>query len=139
MVEKFADYEGTQFLNEAGTFVFEITDYELKDSSKGEPMAVFGAKCDKGTTTLYRSLGAKARWSYNKLISACLKLTDEEKKTFELDYFEIGQKLIGKQFVGIVEEDYYDKVIKVPNDDGTFSENVERKTSYKIVDVEPVE
>lgn len=138
MIEKFADYEGTGFLGEAGEFVFEVTEYELKDSSKGEPMAVFTVKCDKGTSTIYRSLTTKARWSYNKFISCCLNLTDEEKKTYELDYFTVGQELVGKKFIGTVEEDYYDKVVKVPNDDGTFSETVEQKKSYKIVDVAPL-
>ena len=138
MVEKFADYEGTGYLSEAGEFVFEVTDYELKDSSKGEPMAVFGVKCDKGMSTIYRSLTPKARWSYNKFISACLNLTDEQKKTYELDYFAVGQDLVGKKFIGLVEEEYYDKVVKVPNDDGTFSEATESKVSYKIVDVYPV-
>lgn len=134
MVEKFSEYEGTQYLASEGEFEFEITEYELKESKNGTPMAVFGAKCDAGATTLYHSLNPKARWSYNRLIAACLKLTDEQKKTFELDYETVGQQLIGKKFKGVVTADAYDKVVKVPNDDGTFSEEVESKTSYKVTE-----
>ena len=133
MVEKFSDYEGTQWLAEEGEFVFEITECEMKDSAKGEPMAVLTAKSDKGQTTIYHSLNPKARWSYNNLIKACFKLTPETVKTFELDYMTVGQDLVGKKFLGIVECQKYDKVVKKPNDDGTFSESVETKDSYKIV------
>lgn len=132
MVEKFNDFEGMSFLNEEGTFEFEIISAELKDSKAGDPMVVLEAKSDKGMTTLYHSLKEKARWSYNKLIAACLKLTDEEKKTFELDYQTIGQQLVGKKFMGIVEEDTYEKPIKKMLDDGTFQDDVEVKTSYKV-------
>lgn len=138
MVEKFSDYEGTGFIKEEGKFIFEVTEYELKDSSKGDPMAVFQVKSERGMSTVYRSLAPKARWSYNNFISACLNLTDEQKKTFELDYETIGTQLIGYKFLGTVVKDYYDKVIKVPNDDGTFSETVESKESYKITEVSPL-
>ena len=133
MVEKFSDYEGTQYLNKEGEFEFEIMEYELKDSKKGEPMAVFTAKCDEGQTTLYHSLNPKARWSYNNLIKCCLKLTAEKAKTFELDYETIGIQLVGKKFIGTVECDSYTKIVKKPNDDGTFTETEEVKDSYKVV------
>ena len=71
MIEKFSDYEGGQFLDQAGEFVFEITEAELKDSNAGNPMVVLTAKSEAGTTTLYHVLTPKARWSYNNLIKAC--------------------------------------------------------------------
>lgn len=133
MVEKFADYEGG-FLDKAGEFEFEITDYELKDGPKG-PCAVLGAKSVAGITTLYHSLNPKARWSYNKLIKACLKLeTAKQIQDFECDYATIGQELIGKKFIGKVECQQYEKEIKIPNDDGTFTTDVELKDSFKVVE-----
>ena len=138
MVEKFSDFEGTTYLSEEGEFEFEILNAELKDSKAGTPMVVLEAKSDKGSTTLYHSLNEKARWSYNRLIAACLKLTDEQKKTFELDYQTIGQQLIGKKFIGVVEEDTYEKPIKRMLDDGTFEDDVEVKSTYKVVEYKPV-
>ena len=135
MVEKIADYEGTEYLKEAGEFEFEVVDYELKDSKNGDPMAVFTVKSDKGQTTLYHVLTPKCRWSYNNLIKACLKLDTKEKiQAFECDYELVGQQLIGKKFMGTVEEQTYEKAIKIPQDDGTFIDGKEEKTSYKIVE-----
>ena len=133
MIEKFSDYESVGFLNQVGEFEFEITDYELKDSKNGTPMAVFNAKSDAGTTTLYHSLNPKARWSYNNLIKACLKLDTREKiQAFECDYETVGQQLVGKTFIGVVECELYEKEIKVPLDDGTFETGTETKESYKV-------
>lgn len=133
MIEKFSDYEGVGFLNQEGEFEFEITDYELKDSKNGTPMAVFEAKSDAGKTTIYHSLNPKARWSYNNLIKACMKLDTKEKiQAFECDYETIGQELVGKTFIGVVECELYEKEIKVPLDDGTFETGTETKESYKI-------
>lgn len=133
MIEKFSDYESVGFLNEAGEFVFKITEYELKDSKSGEPMAVFSAESDHGKTTIYHSLNTKARWSYNNLIKCCLQLNSREKiEAFECDYQTIGQSLVGKSFIGVVEQDTYTKQIKVMRDDGTFDDGVEEKVSYKI-------
>lgn len=137
MVEKFSDFEGMTYLNEEGEFEFEIISAELKDSKAGTPMVVLEAKSDKGMTTLYHSLAEKARWSYNRLIAACLKLTDEQKKTFQLDYQTIGQELIGKKFIGVVEEDSYEKPIKKMLDDGTFADDVEVKSTYKVKEYKP--
>lgn len=135
MIEKFSDYEGGGFLNQAGEFVFEITDCQLTNSSSGNPMAVLTAKSSAGQTTLYHSLSPKARWSYNNLIKACLKLDTPEKiAAFELDYETIGQKLIGTKFKGKVEVQQYNKTIKTPLDDGTFDERVEVKDSYKVTE-----
>lgn len=132
MVEKFSDYESVGFLNQEGEFVFEVTEYELKDGSNG-PMAVFGVKSDAGKTTVYHSLAPKARWAYNNLIKACLKLDTKEKiDSFECDYEVIGKELIAKKFIGIVEHEVYTKDIKITNQDGTFSDGVEEKDSYKI-------
>ena len=133
MIEKFSDYEGTQYLSEAGKFVFEITSYELTESSSGNIMAKFEVKCDKGVTTIYHSLAPKARWSYNSLIKACMHLNTPEKiAKFELDYETIGNELIGKKFIGDVECETYDKEVSTPNDDGTFKRDIVKKDSYKI-------
>ena len=138
MVEKFSDYEGTQYLNEEGTFEFEITDAELKESKKGEAMVVFTCKCEAGQTTIYKSLSPKARWSYNNFISAVLNLSKEDKASLELDYMTFHNNLVGKKFIGDVEEEVYEKEVKVPMEDGTFRTHVEDATSYKIVKVSPV-
>ena len=135
MIEKFSDYEGTQFINQEGTFVFEVTDGELKTSSTGNPMVVIGAKSPAGSTTMYFSLTPKARWKYNNFIKACLKLDTPEKiAAFELDYELIHQQLVGKQFIGNVACETYDKEVKVPSldGDGTFITTTETKESYKI-------
>lgn len=133
MVEKFSDFESAGFLSKEGTFEFEITDAELKESQAGNPMVVLGCKSDEGMTTLYHSLSPKARWSYNNLIKACLKLDTKEKiQAFECDYELIHNELIGKKFMGIVECLTYEKPIKKPLDDGTFIDDVEIKESYKV-------
>jgi hypothetical protein len=135
MIEKFSDFESVGYLSKEGEFVFEITEAELKDSSKGEPMVVLSAKSDEGQTTLYHSLNTKARWSYNNLIKACLKLDTREKiNAFECDYQLIHQQLIGKKFVGVVKADTYIKVTKKPTDDGTFEDVEEERTSYKVAE-----
>ncbi len=133
MVEKFSDYEGGGFLSKAGTFKFEITNAELTDSKKGNPMWVFDVKSDEGTSKIYHSIEPKARWSFNNLIKACLNLNTPEKiAAFELDYETIGHQLVGCCFMGVVESEIYKKTVKVPNDDGTFTEGVEEKESFKI-------
>lgn len=133
MIEKFSDYEGQEFLSEEGEFEFEIKSCELKDSAKGTLMAVFEVSSEHGKTTIYHSLNPNARWSYNNLIKACLKLSPEDVKSFECDYELIGQELVGKKFLGDVECQTYEKQIKIPQDDGTFEDGVETKESYKIV------
>ena len=133
MKEKFADYEGSKFLDCEGEFEFEITDYELTDG-KAAPVAKFDCKSDEGTTTIRHSLSPKARWSYNNLIRACLKLTKEQAKTFELDYETIGKDLVGKKFIGVVEAEVYSKEVKVPLDDGTFETTMEDRTAYRITE-----
>lgn len=132
MIEKFSDYEGTQFLDREGEFVFEITDAELKESKKGEPMVVFTCKSEAGQTVIYKSLSPKARWSYNQFITAVLNLTAEDKANLELDYMTFHNNLIGKKFLGIVEEECYEKEVKVPREDGTFETSYEDAVSYKI-------
>lgn len=134
MIEKFSDYESAGFLSQEGEFEFEVMDYELKDSKSGTPMAVFNVKSDAGQSTIYHSLNAKARWSYNNLIKACLKLNTKEKiEAFSCDYETIGHELVGKKFIGTVKEETYQKQVKVPLDDGTFEDGVEEKISYKII------
>lgn len=135
MKEKFSDYEGVGFLSQEGKFEFEVVDYELKDSKSGTPMAVFNVKSEAGQSTIYHSLNSKARWSYNNLIKACLKLDTKEKiEAFECDYETIGNDIVGKKFIGTVKEETYQKQVKVPLDDGTFEDGVEEKISYKIVE-----
>jgi hypothetical protein len=135
MIEKFSDFEGMGYLDKAGEFVFEVTEAELKDSKAGTPMVVLTAKSDAGQTTLYHSLNPKARWSYNKLIKACLNLDTREKiESFECDYELIHNQLVGKKFIGVVECQQYDKEVKKPLDDGTFETVTETKDSYKVVD-----
>ena len=110
MIEKFSDYESAGYLSEAGTFEFEVKSYELKDSKNGNPMAVFEVEAPEGQSTLYHSLNPKARWSYNNLIKACLKLiTKEDINKFECDYETVGQQLVGKKFLGTVECETYEK------------------------------
>lgn len=134
MVEKFSDYESVGFLSKEGEFEFEVMDYELKDSKNDNLMAVFNVKSDEGQSTIYHSLNPKARWSYNNLIKACLKLNTKEKiDAFSCDYETIGNELVGKKFIGTVKEETYQKQVKVPLDDGTFEDGVEEKISYKIV------
>ena len=133
MIEKFSDFESVGFLDKEGEFVFEITEAELKDSSKGTRMVVFGVKSDEGTSTLYHSLDPKARWSYNNLIKVCLGLNTKEKiASFELDYELIHNQLVGKKFLGVVKSESYVKTVKKPMDDGTFEDVEEERTSYKI-------
>mgnify|MGYP006931957082 CR=1 FL=1 len=132
MIEKFADFEKSQYLDKEGTFTFTITNAELTATKKGDQMWKFECDSDAGKTTLYHAILPTTKWSFNKLIAACLNLTPKQKQTFELDYETIGRQLIGKSFDGTVEQDTYEKEIKVPNDDGTFSTTTETKTSYKI-------
>lgn len=139
MVEKFSDFEGGNFIDVEGTFVFKVVEADLKDSKNGNLMVVLDVQAPEGKTTLYHVLSKNTRWSYNKLIAACLKLTPEEKAKFELDYETVHQQLIGKSFVGIVEAQSYDKETKVLQPDGTYLNDTETKTSYKIVEYLPVE
>lgn len=133
MIEKFADFEQIQYLDKEGVFTFTIKNAELTTTKKGDPMWKFDCESDAGKTTLYHAILPTTKWSFNKLIAACLNLTPEQKKTFELDYETIGRQLIGKSFDGKVESERYDKEIKIQNDDGTFSTATEARTSYKIV------
>lgn len=128
MVEKFEEYEGAGFLDRAGIFEFEIVSAELTDSKAGDPMWVFEVKCEHGSTKIYHSLKKKARWTFNKLIKACLN----GQPPVELDYMTYGQELVGKTFIATVNEDLYTKDVKKENDDGTFTTTQETKVSYKI-------
>lgn len=132
MIEKFSDYEGSAFLSEAGTFEFTVEDAEVTESKSGNTMVKFTFKCDKGTTNAYHVLSPNARWTYNKLIAAALKLTEEQKKTFELDYETVHNQLLGKTFWADVTEDSYEREIKKPMPDGTYETGIEMRVSYKI-------
>ena len=141
MVEKFSDFESAKYLDKEGVFTFTVKDAEVKDSSKGNAIVVFTVEAPEGQSTLYFVLTDKAKWKYNLFIKACLfeKLNTPEKiAAFTLDYELIHKELIGKKFVGKVEEECYEKEIKVPNADGTFDTRVEDKISYKITEFSPV-
>ena len=108
MIEKFSDFESAKYLDKAGTFVFTVKNYELKESKTGNPMAVFTVEAAEGTSTLYFPIIDSCKWKYNMFIKACLyeKLNTPEKvASFTLDYDTIGRELIGKKFTGTVDED----------------------------------
>lgn len=132
MKEKFADYEGNGYIDKAGEFVFMVDEAELTDSKAGGLMWKFNMKALEGMTTVYHSLNKNARWSFNKLIKACLNLTAEQAAEFELDYETIGQDLIGHKFIATVKEETYIKETKRPTADGRFEDVTEEKVSYKI-------
>ena len=127
------DFEGAQWIEQAGEFEFEVKEAEVKDSSAGNPMVEITVQAPEGQSKLYFSLSPKARWKYNNFIKACLKLDHISKyKDLEIDYETIHQSLIGKHFIGTVICDSYEKKTKVPTDDGRFEEKIEEKISYKI-------
>ena len=141
MIEKFSDFESAKYLDKEGVFTFTVKDAEVKDSSKGNAMVVFTVEAPEGQSTLYFVLTDKAKKKKNLNIKDCLieKLNTSEKiAAFTLDYELIHKELIGKKFVGKVEEECYEKEIKVPNADGTFDTRVEDKISYKITEFSPV-
>lgn len=128
MVEKFSDYEGTQYINQEGIFNFEVTDAELMQSKSGNPMVKVNVKAAEGMSTIYFPLQPKARWKYNKFIKACMV------PPTELDYETFHNQLIGCHFMGEVVRDYYVSTTKVPTPDGRFVEQEVEKESYKIED-----
>lgn len=137
MKEKFSDFESQGWINKEGKFTFEVKDYELKQSASGNDMAVLTVESSEGQSIIRHSLAPKARWSYNNLIAACLRLdTPEKKAAFELDYATIGHDLKGKKFIGEVKKELYQKEVPVMNDDGTVTRGLEEKESYKIVNYE---
>ena len=85
------------------------------------------------------SLSDKARWRYNQLIAAALKLTKEQRRTYELDYETIGQELVGKEFYGVVEYKEVPRTVRVPDEDGIIVEKTEVKSFYEITQILPVE
>lgn len=132
MIEKFSDYEGGNFIDQEGEFDFEIINAELTDSKSGNLMVKFDLKAAEGSTTVYHVLTPKARWTYNRLISAALALNDEQKKSFELDYETIHNQLIGKHVLATVNAETYVKEIKTPMEDGTYKTSQEERTGYKV-------
>lgn len=138
MVEKFADYESKEYLHEEGEFIFKIDNAELTTSRAGDPMVIFDVTCDEGSLKLYMSLNTKARWKYNHLIAACLNLSREARRSFELDYETIHNQLVGKKFKGIVEGRDYQKEEKVVVD-GLFETQTVTKTTYSINEFYPVD
>lgn len=132
MIEKFSDYEGGNFIDQEGTFNFEIKNAELTDSKSGNLMVKIDLQAPEGSTTVYHVLTPKARWTYNRLISAALNLTDEQKKTFELDYETIHNELIGKHVLADVYAESYVKEVKKPLEDGTYQTTNEERVGFKV-------
>lgn len=132
MIEKFSDYEGGNFIDKEGEFNFEIKGAELMDSKSGNLMVKFDLQAPEGSATVYHVLTPKARWTYNRLIGAALALTDEQKKSFELDYETIHNQLIGKHVLATVTAESYIKEIKVPLEDGTYQTSEEERVGYKV-------
>lgn len=132
MIEKFSDYEGGNFIDKEGEFNFEIKDAELMDSKSGNLMVKFDLQAPEGSATVYHVLTPKARWTYNRLIGAALALTEEQKKSFELDYETIHNQLIGKHVLATVNAESYIKEIKVPLEDGTYQTSEEERVGYKV-------
>lgn len=132
MIEKFSDYEGGNFIDKEGEFNFEIKDAELMDSKSGNLMVKFDLQAPEGSATVYHVLTPKARWTYNRLIGAALALTEEQKKSFELDYETIHSQLIGKHVLATVNAESYIKEIKVPLEDGTYQTSEEERVGYKV-------
>ena len=142
MKEKFTDFESVGFISKPGKFVFDVKSYELADSKAGNPMAVFTvANKLEGQSTLRFVITDKARWKYNNFIKACLHDeldTPEKIEAFEWDYAVDGKRLVGKQFVGTVVAEKYDKEVKKLLDDGTFDTAIETVDTYHIDKFEPV-
>ena len=105
MLEKFSKYEQSQYVNQEGEFVFEITNAELTQSKNGSDMVKFDVESDAGKASLYIFLNQNARWNYNKFIKACVY---PNRAPEMLDYYTYHTQLIGKKFVGVVEMETYE-------------------------------
>lgn len=105
MLEKFSKYEQSQYVNQEGKFVFEITNAELTQSKNGSDMIKFDVESDAGKASLYIFLNQNARWNYNKFIKACVY---PNRAPEMLDYYTYHTQLIGKKFVGTVEMETYE-------------------------------
>lgn len=138
MIEKFSDYEGTNYIDQEGDFTFEVTNAELTMSNSGNQMVKFTVKAPEGTSLLFFSLSPKARWKYNSFIKACLNMDNAGAARFELDYETFHNELIGKRFIGTVIHDYYTSTKKVLTPDGRFVETEVEKDTYKIDKFAPV-
>lgn len=134
MKEKFSDFDGGNYLDQEGYFIFEIKSAELKDSAKGNPMWVFDVQSPEGSSTLYHVIDVKSRWSFNNLIAACMQFTPEERSEYMCDYQTIGQELVGMKFKGNVVLEPYSTTTKVPDPEkpGLYIDKVVVKDSYKI-------
>lgn len=120
MLEKFSKYEQSQYVNQEGKFVFEITNAELTQSRNGSDMIKFDVESDAGKASLHIFLNQNARWNYNKFIKACVY---PNRAPEMLDYYTYHTQLIGKKFVGTVEMETYETT------DGDIKE-IYRITNY---------
>ena len=80
-----------------GKHVFEITGYEEKEPSKGNPMDIFEveSQTDGGTAKVRLVYTEKTLWLYKIFFKACGMKTEGE-KTIDME------KLIGRTFVATV-------------------------------------
>lgn len=134
-VENFEDAFGGEYLNEEGTFQFEVAEATIKESRAGDPMVEVTLKCDKGQTKDYFVLTDKAKWKYKQFIALCFGYTSKEALIadgFQKDLDVVHNELIGKKVWGEVKADVYTRDVKVENDDGTFETKQEERTSYKV-------
>lgn len=134
-IETFEDAFGGEYLNEAGTFNFEIVEANLKESKNGDPMIEVVLKCDKGQTKDYFVLTDRAKWKYKQFIALAFGYTSKEALIadgFSKDLETVHNEIIGKKVWGKVEEETYIKEVKVANDDDTFDTKQEERVSYKI-------
>lgn len=136
-IETFEDAFGGEFLNEEGTFQFEIVEANLTESRNGDPMIEVLMKCDKGQTKDYFVLSDRAKWKYKKFVALAFGYTSKEALIadgFSKDLDTVHNELIGKKVWGVVKKDTYEKEVKVAKDDDTFETVMEERTNYKIKD-----
>ena len=116
------DINENQYLDEEGTFTFEITKTEAKKSMKGNDMHVYDVKdIESGKVGRVQiPLMDKVKWKYAKFAKS-LGLSGE------LDTDKIFQNAVGRKFKGVVKKDSYQKT-------NLETGQEETKISYKIED-----
>lgn len=135
MVESFEDAFGNEFLNEEGTFQFEIIEAVLAESANGNEMIKVTLKADQGQTIDYFVLSEKAKWKYKNFVALAFGYTSKEALIadgFSKDLMTVHNELVGKKVWGEVKAETYIKDVKVANDDDTFTTKQEERTSYKV-------
>lgn len=117
--------DGGKFLSNEGDYTFTITSYEKGESSKkGTPYHRFHCVTVDGETTRFDLfITDKAMWRYKALLKAVGAPTD---RVMNID--ELPEKLVGKEFVGVVKEESYNVI------DALTGDITETKSIFKIVD-----